>query len=82
MFFVQAEPFERRYSQSQESGGMGAGGDQDDNKISEREKEIIAATWNQIKDTSGDKAAAPRTPASSPVCSRSCATRRTRCPIA
>jgi hypothetical protein len=59
MFFVQAEPFERRYSQSQESGGMGgAGGDQDDNKISEREKEIIAATWNQIKDTSGDKAAA------------------------
>jgi len=57
--FVQAEPFERRYSQSQESGGMnGAGSDQDDNKISEREKEIIAATWNQIKDKSGDKAAA------------------------
>ena len=58
MFFVQAEPFERRYSQSQESAGMGAGGQQDDNKISEREKEIIAATWNQIKDTSGDKSAA------------------------
>lgn len=59
MYFVQAEPFERRYSQSQESGGMsGAGGDQENNKISEREKEIIAATWNQIKDTSGDKAAA------------------------
>jgi len=58
MFFVQAEPFERRYSQSQESGGMGGAGDQDDNRISEREKEIIAATWNQIKDTSGDKAAA------------------------
>ena len=59
MMFIQAEPFERRYSQSQESGGMNsAGGDQDDNKISEREKEIIAATWNQIKDISGDKAAA------------------------
>jgi hypothetical protein len=58
MFFVQAEPFERRYSQSQESGGGMAGGDQDDNKISEREKEIIAATWNQIKGTSGDKSAA------------------------
>ena len=58
MYFVQAEPFERRYSQSQESGGMGGGGDQDDTRISEREKEIIAATWNQIKDTSGDKAAA------------------------
>jgi len=58
MFFVQAEPFERRYSQSQEGGMGGAGGDQDDNRISEREKEIIAATWNQIKDTSGDKSAA------------------------
>jgi len=58
MFFVQAEPFERRYSQSQESGVSGAGGQQDDNKISEREKEIIAATWNQIKDTSGNKSAA------------------------
>ena len=58
MFFIQAEPFERRYSQSQESGTGGAAGQQEDNKISEREKEIIAATWNQIKDTSGDKAAA------------------------
>jgi hypothetical protein len=58
MFFVQAEPFERRYSQSQESGGGGGGGDQDDNKISEREKEIIAATWNQIKDSSGDRSLA------------------------
>jgi hypothetical protein len=58
MYFVQAEPFERRYSQSQEAGGMGAGGDQDDTRISEREKDIIAATWNQIKDTSGDKSAA------------------------
>jgi len=58
MFFVQAEPFERRYSQSQESGGAGGGGDQEDNKISEREKEIIAATWNQIKDTGGEKSAA------------------------
>jgi hypothetical protein len=55
MLFVQAEPFERRYSQAQAGTG---GGDQDDNRISEREKEIIAATWNQIKDTSGDKAAA------------------------
>ncbi|HVN06566.1 MAG TPA: hypothetical protein VMT86_19240, partial [Bryobacteraceae bacterium] len=59
MFFVQTEPFERRYSQSQESGGgMGGGGDQDNNQISEREKEIIAATWNQIKDKSGDQSAA------------------------
>jgi len=59
MFFVQTEPFERRYTQSQESGGgMAGGGDQDNNQISEREKEIIAATWNQVKDKSGDPSAA------------------------
>jgi len=57
MFFVEAEPFEREYSQSQESGG-GAGGEQDENRISQREKEIIAATWNQIKDTTGNRTAA------------------------
>ncbi len=57
MLFVQAEPFERRYSQAQDSGGMSGGGGQDDNQISEREKEIIAATWNQINDRSGDKTA-------------------------
>jgi len=58
MIFVQTEPFERSYSQSQESGGMSGSGDQDDNRISDREKEIIAATWNQIKDTTGDHSAA------------------------
>jgi hypothetical protein len=58
MIFVQTEPFERSYSQSQESGGMSGGGDQDENRTSEREKEIIAATWNQIKDTTGDQSAA------------------------
>ena len=58
MFFVQAEPFERRLFAIAGVWRRRGGGDQDDNKISEREKEIIAATWNQIKDTSGDKAAA------------------------
>ena len=57
ILFVQAEPFERNYSQSQESGGMSGGGDQDDNRISDREKEIIAATWNEIKGTAGDQTA-------------------------
>jgi hypothetical protein len=50
MFFIQAEPFERNYSQSQQAGGGGAGGDgQQQNEISERQKEIITATWNQLK---------------------------------
>lgn len=51
MFFIEAQPFEREYSQSQMSGGMGGGGgEQDQNRISERQKEIIAATWNVLRD--------------------------------
>jgi hypothetical protein len=50
IFFIQAEPFEREYSQSQMAGGAGGfqGGEQYD--ISQREKEIIAATWKQQGD--------------------------------
>jgi len=51
MFFVQADPFEREFSQSQQSagggGGGGAGGGGDQTDIAQREKEIIAATWKQ-----------------------------------
>src|SRR3984957_10138384 len=53
MFFIEAQPFERNYTQSQEGGGGGArrGGDDagEQNQISQRQKEIIAATWNQAK---------------------------------
>jgi len=52
MYFIQAEPFERNYSQSQEAGGGGGGGQQGDNpasEISQRQKDIIAATWNELK---------------------------------
>ena len=49
MFFIEAVPFEFEYSQSQESGGGGGGGGDQDQQISEREKEIIAATFNQLK---------------------------------
>jgi hypothetical protein len=45
MFFAHAEPYDLRYSQAQQGGGM-SGGEQDQNNISEHEKEIIAATWN------------------------------------
>ncbi|MGB9457229.1 MAG: hypothetical protein WCB12_14375 [Bryobacteraceae bacterium] len=49
MFFIEAQPFERNYTQSQEiGGGMPGQGDQQ-NQLSERQKEIITATWNQIK---------------------------------
>jgi len=52
--FIQAEPFEREFTQSQQAGGGGGGGgggqQQDPNDISQREKEIIAATWKQQGD--------------------------------
>ena len=59
MYFLEAQPFEREYTQSQQAGG-GGGGDpgEQEGQISQRQKEIIAATWNQIRDTSGDKGAA------------------------
>lgn len=54
MYFIQAEPFEREYSQSQQSGGgAGGGGGNAPDEISQRQKEIIGATWKQL----GDKGA-------------------------
>jgi len=47
MFFIQAEPFEREYSQSQMTGGGGGMQGSVPYEISQREKEIIAATWKQ-----------------------------------
>ena len=53
IYFIQADPFERDFSQSQSAGGGGGGGGaQDQNDISEREKEIIAQTWKQRSDKS------------------------------
>jgi len=54
IFFIQADPFERDFSQSQSAGGGGGGGggQGDQNDISEREKEIIAQTWKQRSDKS------------------------------
>jgi hypothetical protein len=51
--FIQVEPFEREFSQSQQSAGSGsgAGGSQNNQtEISKREKELIAATWKQQND--------------------------------
>jgi hypothetical protein len=59
--FIQIEPFEREFSQSQQMGGGGRGGAAADDQaqIAEREKEIIAATWKQAGlKTGGAKEAA------------------------
>lgn len=56
MFFAEAQPFEREYSQSQQSGGGGGGeGGEQEGRISQRQKEIISATWNQLRDRPGGK---------------------------
>ncbi|MGB7436220.1 MAG: hypothetical protein WBW49_12460, partial [Candidatus Acidiferrum sp.] len=60
--FIQVEPFEREFSQSQQAGGGGGGtGANNQTEISKREKELIAATWKQQNDkyaTPKDAAAA------------------------
>jgi hypothetical protein len=55
--FAKVEPFDLKFRQSQQSAGGGgdSAGDQNSN-ISERQKEIIAATWNQVKDPSKEAA--------------------------
>jgi hypothetical protein len=53
IFFIQAEPFEREYSQSQQMGGGAGGGGNAPDEISQRQKEIIGATWKQLGDKRG-----------------------------
>ena len=56
--FAQAEPFDFKFKQSQQAGGgMGMGGGQGSDLISERQKQIIAATWNELKGPAKDRAA-------------------------
>jgi len=59
MMFVQADPYEREFSQSQVSGGGGGGGGGGGDpsaEISQREKEIISQTFKQ----QGDKNSTPQ----------------------
>ena len=62
MFFIEAQPYEREYTQSQQMGGEagmeGMEGGQRQDRISQRQKEIIAATWNQLRDSSANRQAA------------------------
>ena len=57
MLFAQAEAFDYKFSQSQQAGGgMNGGGGAGDSKISERQKQIIAATWNELRSGRTSKA--------------------------
>ncbi len=55
LFLIHVQPFERRFTQGQAGGGGGAGGAGDEqNAISQRQREILLATWNlqRAKDNS------------------------------
>src|SRR5215213_9190231 len=54
IYFIEVKPFEMEYKQSQQGGGGGGqGGDQDQNALSRRQKDLIAATHRLIRE--GDK---------------------------
>ena len=48
MFFLEVRPFERNYTQAQTGGGGAGGGDQN-TFLSEKQKQVISATWNVIR---------------------------------
>ncbi|MBM3793846.1 MAG: hypothetical protein FJW31_07210 [Acidobacteria bacterium] len=58
MMFIEAQPFEKEFQQGQQSGGGGGSGQGDQENISQRQKEIIAATFNQIRDKKASDAEA------------------------
>ena len=50
IFFIDVQPFDRRYSQSQQSGQQGGQQGPQQDEISQRQKEIIVSTWNLIRE--------------------------------
>src|SRR5215208_135740 len=51
IYFIEVKPFEMEYKQSQQQGGGGGGGgDQEQNALSRRQKDLIAATHRLIRE--------------------------------
>src|SRR5678816_4568632 len=50
IYFIEVKPFEMEFKQSQQGGGQGQGGDQDQNALSRRQKDLIAATHKLIRE--------------------------------
>ncbi len=56
ILFIDVRPFERKFSQSQQSQQGGGGGQQQqEQEISQRQKEILVATWNLIRDQKNEQ---------------------------
>jgi hypothetical protein len=53
LFLIQIAPFERRFTQSQANGGGGGGGEEQEGQISQRQKEVLLATFNLAKNKEG-----------------------------
>src|SRR5881394_364595 len=55
IYFIEVKPFEMEYRQSQQQGGGGGGGgqggDQDQNALSRRQKDLIAATHKLMRES-------------------------------
>jgi hypothetical protein len=53
IYFIEIKPFEMQYRQSQQQGGQsgGQGGEQDQNALSRRQKDLIAATHRLIRES-------------------------------
>jgi hypothetical protein len=50
IYFIEIRPFELQFKQAQQQGGDGAGGGQDQNALTRRQKEIIAATFRLMRE--------------------------------
>jgi len=55
IFFIDIQPFDRRYSQSQQSGQPGAQQGPRQDEISRRQREIIVSTWNIIREQQNNR---------------------------
>lgn len=56
LFLIQVQPFDQRYTQSQANGGGGGGGggDEDQSQISQRQREVLLATFNLQRNRAKD----------------------------
>jgi len=55
IFFIDVQPFDRRYSQSQSAGGAAGGQQGRESEVSQRQREIIIATWNLIREEAAEQ---------------------------
>jgi Domain of unknown function (DUF4175) len=55
LFFVEVQPFDHSFTQATQGGGGGGGGGPQQDEISRRQKEILVATWNLIKESTEEK---------------------------